>query len=96
MRVILNWIYKRYGYKIYIFENGAAVPKENDLPLSAALHDTFRVDFYKSYIQAMKDAVTLDGVEVEGYFEWSWMDNFEWEDGYKIRFGMTYVDFTNN
>ncbi|KAL0289666.1 UNVERIFIED_CONTAM: Beta-D-glucopyranosyl abscisate beta-glucosidase, partial [Sesamum angustifolium] len=35
-------------------------------------------------------------VIVEGYFAWSWCDNFEWKEGYKVRFGIIYVDFNNN
>ena len=41
----------------------------------------------------MIDAVTLDGVNVGAYFGWSLMDNYEWADGYSVRFGMTYVDY---
>jgi beta-glucosidase len=36
-----------------------------------------------------------DGVPVNGYYAWSPLDNFEWADGYKQRFGMIYVDYTN-
>jgi len=33
---------------------------------------------------------------VRGYFAWSIMDNFEWASGFSVRFGMTYIDYTDN
>jgi len=37
-----------------------------------------------------------DKVNVTGYFVWSLMDNFEWQDGFKNRFGLYYIDYKNN
>jgi len=60
------------------------------------LHDTYRIDWYKQYLENLRLARVVDGVDVRGYMAWSLVDNFEWENGYETRFGMTYIDFYND
>ena len=48
--------------------------------------------FLRNYLTQLQRA-TSDGVPVRGYFQWSSMDNFEWVDGYGIRFGLIHVDY---
>jgi len=60
------------------------------------LHDTYRIDWYKQYLENLRLARIVDGVDVRGYMAWSLVDNFEWENGYETRFGMTYIDFYND
>jgi beta-glucosidase len=92
---MLHWVARRYDSPpIYITENGVSVPNENNLPLAEALNDQFRVDFYSQYISNVSLAIS-EGVDVKGYFAWSLMDNFEWADGYSVRFGLHYVDYKN-
>lgn len=65
-----------------------------NMTLPAGLNDTTRINYYKSYIKNLVDAIN-DGANVVGYFAWSLLDNFEWRSGYTSRFGLVYVDFKN-
>jgi beta-glucosidase len=54
--------------------------------------DVDRVLFLRSYLAQLQRTVS-EGVPVKGYFLWTLMDNYEWSDGYAIRFGITFVDY---
>jgi len=90
LRKLLNWIKERYDNpEIYIGENGVAVTDEM---VDGKIDDQVRIDFLKGYFSAAHNAIS-DGVNLKGYFVWSFMDNFEWALGYDKRFGLHYVDF---
>lgn len=94
IRDMLVWLKVRYNNpKIYVYENGVSVPNENNKSIADAVKDTFRQDFYQQYTANLVKAATEDGVDVRGYFAWSLMDNYEWADGYAVRFGLVYVDY---
>lgn len=75
---------------IYITENGAAFDDYVD-PNGQVL-DHNRVAYLQEHISAVHDAIDT-GVNVQGYFVWSLLDNFEWAFGYSRRFGIVWVDF---
>ena len=75
--------------KIIVTENGAAF---NDQLFMDKVVDEPRVNYLKDHIAQVLRA-KKDGVKVEGYFVWTFMDNFEWAEGYHPRFGLVYVDF---
>jgi beta-glucosidase len=75
--------------KIIVTENGAAFP---DVVEGESIHDSKRVEFFKSYLPQVLKA-KREGVNVQGYFVWTLMDNFEWAEGFKPRFGIVYTDF---
>lgn len=81
------------GVALYVTENGAAY---DDVPVvedgETRVHDTERVEFVEAHLAAILDAVDR-GVDVRGYFYWSFLDNFEWAWGYDKRFGIVYVDY---
>ncbi len=87
-------ILKQYGAypgikKIIVTENGAAFP---DVVENGGVHDSKRLRFYQDYLANVLKA-KREGVPVDGYFCWSFMDNFEWAEGYKPRFGLVHVDY---
>ncbi|KAI9139830.1 intracellular family 1 beta glucosidase Bgl1a [Paraphysoderma sedebokerense] len=92
-RKILTYVHNKYKTPILVTENGVSVPNESAIPLTDALNDTFRVNYYEGYLNAMKQAIVEDGADVRGYFAWSLLDNFEWADGYSVRFGVVYTDY---
>ena len=60
--------------------------------LDGKVHDPQRIDFVNRYLLAFERAID-DGMEAGGYFQWSFIDNFEWAFGYQDRFGITFVDY---
>ncbi|XP_073245033.1 cytosolic beta-glucosidase-like [Porites lutea] len=94
MRKMLVWLKEQYNNpEIIITENGFSVHGEHDLELPVALDDKDRVTYLRGYINEALKAVKLDSVKLKGYFVWSLMDNFEWDDGYRFRFGIHHVNF---
>ena len=75
--------------QIYITESGAAF---YDTVQDGAVIDTARVDYHHHYLHHVLRA-RQNGFPVAGYFAWTFLDNFEWAEGYRPRFGLVYVDF---
>ncbi|MFO7719353.1 MAG: family 1 glycosylhydrolase [Gillisia sp.] len=75
--------------KLYVTENGAAF---NDILANGEIDDVKRTKYIKQYLDAVLRAKN-SGVNVQGYFVWSFTDNFEWAEGFYPRFGLVYIDF---
>ncbi len=75
--------------KLYVTENGVAFPDKLE---GEEIHDSKRIQFFKDYLTQVLKAKN-EGVDVRGYFVWTFMDNFEWAEGYHPRFGLVHVDF---
>ncbi len=83
-------LYRRYGLPMMITENGQSC---NDrIFRDGQVHDPERIDFLHRYLLELHKAVE-EGAPLEGYLQWSFLDNFEWSDGYGERFGIVYVDY---
>ena len=62
--------------------------------LDGKVHDPQRIDYLHRHLQELKRAC-VDGVDVAGYFQWCFTDNFEWEEGFWPRFGLIEIDRDN-
>ncbi|HEV7382138.1 MAG TPA: family 1 glycosylhydrolase, partial [Dyadobacter sp.] len=74
---------------IIVSESGAAF---EDQLINGEINDQNRVDYFKLYLKQILRAKN-EGINVKGYLVWSLMDNFEWAEGYRARFGLVHVDF---
>jgi len=75
---------------LIVTENGAAFP---DQWLGGdEVKDARRTAYLQTHIEQVLRAKN-EGIDVRGYFVWTLMDNFEWAEGYRPRFGLVYVDF---
>jgi len=72
---------KQYHKPVYVTENGIADAK-----------DTKRAKFIREHLYWVKRAID-DKMDIRGYFYWSLLDNYEWADGFKPRFGLVEVDY---
>lgn len=85
-----KFLYERYNMPIYVSENGMAC--HDTVSLDGKVHDQNRIDYLQRYLLKLGEAID-DGADIRGYFVWSLMDNFEWDNGYEPRFGIVYVDY---
>jgi beta-glucosidase len=83
---VLNEAWQRYGKPIQILENGIA---------DAGANDTLRQTFLVSHLREVWYAMNVLGIDIDGYFHWSHLDNFEWAEGFNPRFGLFAVDYEN-
>jgi beta-glucosidase len=81
--------FAKYPIKeIIVTENGAAFP---DQLIDGKVHDVQRINFYKRYLEQVLKAKN-EGANIKGYFSWTFIDNFEWAEGFRPMFGIVYND----
>jgi 6-phospho-beta-glucosidase len=94
LRITMNSLYDRYQKPLFIVENGLGavdIPDEN-----GNINDIYRIEYLKAHIEAMRDAVNEDGVELMGYTPWGCIDLVSASTGeMKKRYGFIYVDKDN-
>ncbi len=78
------------GVPILITENGCVYFDAPDP--NGRIPDTGRIAFLRDHLVAIHRAIDA-GAPVEGYFHWSLLDNYEWAEGFRSRFGLVHVDY---
>ena len=83
-----KFIFDRYRLPVVYTENGVALTEwktaEGEIP------DDMRIEYTKRYLRSLHRAA--QEITVEGYFHWSFIDNFEWAEGFSKKFGLIYCD----
>jgi len=87
-----KFLSERYGLPIVITENGLA--SMDWVHSDGEVHDAGRIDYLTRYLHQLRRACN-EGIDIRGYFQWSIMDNFEWAEGYALRFGLIYLDYAS-
>lgn len=75
---------------IIITENGSSW--DDKLEKDNTVHDEKRIEYLTSHLNTI-DKMNADGLNITGYYAWSFLDNYEWSYGYSRRFGIVYVDY---
>ena len=89
MRILLNEFYDRYQCPIYITENGIGYFDKLE---NGSIHDSYRIEYYRDHIRAMKEAIK-DGVDLRGYYAWGPIDIVSCSSSeMSKRYGFIYVD----
>ncbi len=84
-----KYFYERYKKPILVTENGMACV--DWVALDGKVHDPQRIDYLNRHLLELRKAHE-EGVDVMGYLQWCFTDNFEWAEGYRQRFGIVYHD----
>jgi beta-glucosidase len=88
-KALMRWSNYENLKEIIVTENGAAF---EDHCIEGRVHDPKRISYLKDHI-AQVLLSKQDGAKVNGYFVWTFLDNFEWAEGYYPKFGLVHVNF---
>lgn len=75
---------------IYITENGMAATDKKEA--NGEIIDLSRIEYLRNHFEVLSQ-IRNEGINLKGYFMWSFMDNYEWAFGYSKRFGIYWVDY---
>ncbi|KAF5736406.1 beta-glucosidase [Tripterygium wilfordii] len=95
IRALMLYIKNKYNNPpVYVTENGYADSVNTSKPIKEIVKDGMRIKYYHRHLYSLLQSIK-EGANVKGYYAWSLFDDFEWDAGYTVGFGMIYVDFKN-
>lgn len=87
---VIRFVNREYTeLPILVTENGISLMDEIDS--NGEVVDPLRISYISGYLESL--LAQMPKIPILGYFIWSFMDNFEWAEGYTKRFGLIYVDY---
>lgn len=93
-RNVMNQIYAKAKVPVFPVENGIGVQEKWDG--KETIQDEYRIAYHREHIQALKDAVYYDGVDIMGYLGWGLIDILSSQGDMRKRYGVVYVNRTNH
>lgn len=79
---------------IFITENGMATGRNDSKSLKEELNDNIRIMYHYNHLKYLEKSIK-EGTNVKGYFMWTFIDDYEWDAGFAVRFGLYFVDYKN-
>ena len=95
LRRALNELRDRYTGDLPLFIGECGIGQIDYPSPDGRVHDPERIDYLYEHLTQIHHAITEDSIPVEGFYVWSLMDNYEWDDGYKKRMGLYYTQYNN-
>ena len=93
MRMALNTVRDRYTGQTPIFIGECGIGQVDYIGPDGRVRDPERIDYLYLHLEQLLYAMEEDKIPVKGFYVWSLMDNYEWEDGYKKRMGLYYTQY---
>jgi beta-glucosidase len=88
---VFTWVRDNYGdLPLYVTESSVSFGDRFDD--AGEIADDSRLEYLRTHFAASHRAIQ-DGVDLRGYFIWTFIDNFEWAFGYSRPFGLVHCDF---
>jgi len=91
---VLERIARDYAPKLPLYVTESGAPFNDYAAPDGRVNDPERIEYLAQHLRAARAAIDA-GVDLRGYFVWSLLDNFEWDSGYAMRFGLVYVEYAS-